>query len=259
MKKIALGAALLLLSGTAYAQTTTSTSSSTSTSDTRMTMPNRQQSGATEQATGSVRNGESTSVRSNVSTREHGGTRVGVGIESRERTGVSVRSRTVREVEEPSVSVRRHRRVTTIEEPDTEIRHTVIKKKPSTKKVVLKKRNTKKVAVKKRHYRVVDEPVEVRRRTVRRYEEVSEPRVSVNRHTTVRTRHEAPSVGVSVEQRRSSTRTSTDVNTSRSPSVTGSVSTRSTSTGNASSERNNDATSPRRMPAQQPGGSSTAQ
>ena len=39
---------------------------------------------------------------------------------------------------------------------------------------------------KKRRYKVVNEPVEVRRRTVRRYEEVNEPSVTVNRRTTIR-------------------------------------------------------------------------
>jgi hypothetical protein len=101
----------------------------------------------------------------------------------------------VREVEEPSVSVTRRRSVTTIEEPDTEVHRTVVKKKPAKKVAVKKAKKTNKVVMKKRGYQVVDEPVEVRRRTVRRYEEVNEPSVSVNRRTTIRrTQDTSPSV-----------------------------------------------------------------
>jgi hypothetical protein len=103
---------------------------------------------------------------------------------------------------------------------------------------------------------VVDEPVEVRRRTVRRYEEVSEPSVSVTRRTSIHTRDTSPSVGVSVEQRRSPTNTSSRVNSSNSVSTTGSVSTRGNAGDNAKSHQGG-ATATKKLPIPQQGGSST--
>jgi hypothetical protein len=74
----------------------------------------------------------------------------------------------------------------------------VIKKKhaPKKKVVVRKKKPSSKVVVHSRSRHVVEEPVSVRRRTVRTYEE-SEPSVSVRSRTTVRG-------GVNVEHRNSS-------------------------------------------------------
>ncbi|MGO4571409.1 hypothetical protein [Microvirga sp. 2TAF3] len=226
MKRIAFGAVLVLLSTTAYAQTSTgsNTSLTTQTSSGSPTMTLNHRSGA---------QGSPVRTDTHVRTRVESGARI--GVEARERSGVSVRStRTVREVEEPSVSVTHRRMVTTYDEPTTEVHRTVVKNKPSIKKVVVKKRkpSTKVVVSKRRHY-VVDEPVEVRRRTVRRYE-IDEPNVSVTRRTTVhQTRDVSPSVGVSVERHRTSVRPSGDVNVSTttrqrssSPEATGSVTTR---------------------------------
>lgn len=265
MKKISLGLAVALLSGVAYAQTSqaptagsaatgsaapqTSAGPSSGTSTGASGAPRpmmRSQTGGQGQTevTGSTES-RSVGIRSTESgrTRVEGGTRVGVGVGVTTREeGVSVRHRTVHEVEEPSVSVTRRRSVTTVEEPSTEVHRTVIKKaKPATKKVAVHKKKPTRVVVHSRRKVVVDEPVEIRRsRTVHRYE-VDEPSVSVSRRSTTvhRSQDVGASVGVSVEQRRSSVRSSgemrpsgdVNVTTSRqgssAPETTGAVSTRS--------------------------------
>jgi len=234
VKTVALGAALLLLSSAAYAQTSPQTNAGTtaqsqSSSDSNRLMRNLSGAGGQSEKTGATQR-ESSGVQTDGRARQESGTRVGVGIETRERSGVSVRTRTVREIDEPSVSVTRRRSVTTYEEPETEIHRTVVKKKPAKKVAVKKVKRTNKVVSKKRRYQVVEQPVEVRRRTVRRYEEVSEPSVSVRSRTTIhRTQDTSPRVGVSVEQRRSNdVNMSTNRTRSSSPDTTGSVSTRST-------------------------------
>lgn len=164
-------------------------------------------------------------VETRVRTRVDGGIRA--GVETREHTGVTVhRTRAVREVEEPSVTVRRRHTVTTYDEPDTVVHRTVVKKKPTATKVVVKSKKKKptKVVVKKRRHYVVHEPVEVRRRTVHRYQ-VDEPSVSVTRRTVRHVHEETPRIGVSVEQRRHDVNVSTRRSTA--PETTGSVTTRS--------------------------------
>jgi hypothetical protein len=177
----------------------------------------------------------------------------------RERSGVSVRSRTTVH-EEPSVEVRRRRSVTMIQdEPET---RTVIKHRaPAKKKVVVRKKKPHSryvVRTSRRH--VVEEPsVSVRRRTVRRYE-VDEPSVSVNRRTTVRRSQDVGvSGGISVGQRRSNIRMqSNDTNVSTTTrqrmnsETTGSVSGRTKATtrsGSGSSEQGGT----RRLPVQEGG------
>ncbi len=283
MKKIALGAALLLLSSAAYAQTSVDTNANTASKPSSGTSATSQSSGSNmmlhkrsggqdqmkTETTGSTRSQDSGSQTS-IRTRQEGGARVGIGVESHERPGVSVRSRTVHEVNEPSVSVTRRRSVTTYNEPDTEIHRTIVKTKHGAKKVAVKKKkpSSKVVMRKKTRYHVVQEPVEVRRsRTVHRYE-VDEPSVSVQRRTTVhQTRDVSPRVGVSVEQRGGTSVNSRDVNVSTSrqrsssPETTGTISNRSRTdmttggaSGNASHSGSGTST---KVPMKQQGGSSS--
>lgn len=211
MKKIVFGLAAVLLGTAAYAQTSTSVGVSAGVSG----------------STGS----SSTILRQ----RSQIGTGAQVGVESRERTGVSVRRSTVHEVSEPSVEVRRRRSVTSIEEPATEVHRTVVKHRmPAKKKLVIRKKPARYV-MRTRH--VVEEPsVAIRRsRTVRRYE-VNEPSVVTHRRTTVR-RDVSVGTGVSVERRAPSAGVSVSTQQrSSAPATTGTVSTRSqtSTTGSAS-------------------------
>jgi hypothetical protein len=161
-------------------------------------MLKRQGDDGKSEATGSTQTSSQTSSESrqkvddtNIRTRTSGS----VGVETRERSGVSVRSRTTVH-DEPSVSVRR-RSVTTVEDDEPSV---VVKKKRPAKKVVVKKKPSARYAVRSRRV-VEDEPsVSVRRRTVRTYEE-NEPSVSVRNRTTVRG-------GVNIERNNTSSSTS---------------------------------------------------
>ena len=148
MNKIALGLVALLLSTTAYAQSNTGANMDAGASGKPNLMLRKQggdgkadagakmQSDGKSEVTGSTRTSTSSESRqgvddTNIRTRTSGS----VGVESRERTGVSVRSRTTVH-EEPSVSVRR-RSVTTVEDDEPSV---VVKKKRPAKKVVVKKK-----------------------------------------------------------------------------------------------------------------------
>jgi hypothetical protein len=189
-----------------------------------------------------------------------------VGVQTQERSGVSVHSRTTTR-DEPSIEVRRRRSVTTIQDDEPETRTVIKHKAPTKKKVVVRKKELgSRYVVRTRSRHVVEEPsVSVRHRTVRRFE-TEEPSVSVNRRTTVhRTRDVGVSGGVSVEQRRNNIRTqSNDTNVSTTTrqrtnsETTGSVSGRTnanTSSGSASSGRNSSEQSGARKLPMQEGGS----
>jgi hypothetical protein len=220
MRKIALGLAAMLLSTTAYAQSTKMNAASEKpTADSELML--RQRTGGQNQveSTGSEQSRQRIGTRNSdtsVRTRVDGGSRL--GVETRERNGVAVHSRTVREVSEPSVEVRRRRTVTTIRDDGPEVHRTVIKRVKLAKKVVVRKMRPNSRYVVRTHSRqYVEEPsVAVRRRSVHRFE-VDEPRVSVSRRTTIRQSQSAGvRTGASVEQRRSRVDQSSDVNVSTS-------------------------------------------
>ena len=105
-----------------------------------------------------------------------------MGVENRERSGVSVRASSVHE--EPSVSVRR-RSVTTVEDDEPSV---VREEEASGEEVVVKKKPSARCAVRSRRV-VEDEPsVSVRRRTVRTYEENEAFRVGPKPHDGARRR-----------------------------------------------------------------------
>jgi hypothetical protein len=303
MKKIALGLAVAFLSTTAFAQTDSTRgamSSGGSDSGTMMKIPQsgdaiagakgnvksdsrsdagtttrmrNGSSGAQETTASSVRASGSLRSEDNVRSRVDSGTRVGVGIETRERSGVAVRRRTVHEFDEPSVEVRRRRTVTAVEEPSTEVHRTVIKQKsPSKKKVVIRKKKPgTHYVVRTRSRSYVEEPsVEVRRRrTVRSYE-TSEPSVAVSRRTTIRRSNDVGvNAGISLEQRRSKVQSRTSVQSrdldvsagrQRQPSseTTGSVSSRSSTSGAMRSGGSSDTGSATQKLPLKPQGSSSS-